>query len=132
MKIIQLNELTWQAKIEVKKIDLYTENEYKTIFETIALFEYVKDSNQKYWLSSCCVNENYQRKKIGQRMILAAIKEYKEVYFSNTDRLTFKNKYTDSSYDSRHLTPDGEKFVKGLIENNIIPNCWYKFPEIIN
>ncbi len=63
-------------------------------------------------------------------MIELAIKKYGQVYFSNASRLDFNIKYPKQGYDPRYLTDEGNIFGNGLINKNVIPQSWFRFPEI--
>jgi hypothetical protein len=127
--IEKISELKWKMYIE-HEIVLPEELGGNRIIKKIVEFNYYKDKSNKYWLNNCAVPEEYQRQGFGRMMIKRAIKEYGQVYFSNLNPLEFNTAYPNQGYDSRYLTAEGERFVKGLITNKDIPADWLRFPEI--
>lgn len=88
----------------------------------VAEFEFFKE-NDKVWLNNCSVDEDLRCKGIGKCMIIEAIKEFGEIYFSSADKGEHKRKNIEN--DSRYIeAPDGESFVKSLLEKELIKTEW--------
>ena len=92
----------------------------------IAEFEFFQENN-RIWLNNCSVNEDLRNKGIGEYIIIEAIKEYGEIYFSIADKGEHKRRKIEN--DSRYIEPpDGENFVKSLVEKEIIKKEWLRNP----
>lgn len=129
LNVQKMNDLCWEIVIE-NEIEIPKEIDVNRKIKKVVEFNYYKDKNGNYWLSNCCVPDEYQKQGIGRMMIQKAVKEYGQVYFSNASRLEFNIKYPNHGYDSRYLTAEGKKMVESLIRKKDIPNEWYRFPEI--
>lgn len=128
--IKRISDLEWKIIIENEILSPTKFIKINTVTKKIVEFNYYKDKKGYYWLSNCCVPEEYQKNGIGIMMIKHAIKAYGQVYFSNASQLEFNIKYPKHRYDSRYLTYEGKKMVESLIRKNLIPNEWHRFPEI--
>lgn len=129
LKIEKISDLEWRINIKYERASP-TQFIKSTTVTKIVEFNYYKDERGYYWLSNCCVPEEYQKQGIGVMMIKHAIKAYGQVFFSNASQLEFNIKYSNHGYDSRYLTDKGKKMVESLIRKNVIPSDWYRFPEI--
>lgn len=88
--------------------------------------KYYIDLNGDYWLKDISVYSDYWEKDFATELILAAVKKYGQVYFSDTERWDFNTKYPKHGYDSRYLTEDGRAFVEKLIHHKLIPADWLR------
>jgi len=95
-------------------------------FHIIAEFEFFIE-NTKVWLNECFVTEELRRKGIAEFIIIKAIEEFDEIYFSSADKGEHRRRNIEN--DKRYIEPpDGENFVKALLVKKIIKQEWYKNP----
>ena len=118
-KSIENNIIIW-------KLTLNTNDKLHDVAE----FEFFQENN-RIWLNNCSVDEDLRKKGIGEYMIIEAIKEFGEIYFSNAEKVEHKRKNIEN--DSRYIEPpDGDYFVKSLLKKGIIKKEWLINPFELN
>jgi GNAT superfamily N-acetyltransferase len=92
----------------------------------IAEFEFFIE-NGKVWLNNCWVDESLRNKGIGKYIIITAIEEYEEIYFSSAEKGQHKRKNIEN--DTRYIEPtEGVDFVNSLLKKEIIKKEWFINP----
>ena len=102
--------------------------EWKAYYNDVEVGQakYYIDQNGDYWVEDISVVCAHWLKGYATELILAAITEYGQVYFSDTSRSEFNTKYPRHGYDSRYLTEDGRALVEKLINKKLIPADWLR------
>lgn len=117
VKSIKDNVITWK---------LHSNNNQNS--NIIAEFEFLCEKN-KIWLNNCMVVEGHRVKRIGKFIIAEAIKEFKQIYISSAQK--YEHKHRKIKNDTRYIEGrEGERFVKSLINNELIYKEWYINPFI--
>jgi hypothetical protein len=117
-KIYQIGELTWHGKIGEKRV---------------CTFEYFKDNNGHRWINYIETNDRYRKKGYGTKVIIEALKIYKEIYVSTAKKMEILRigLQNDSRYtNDEHLGDNSPLmlFVQKCIEKGILKPEWKKHP----